>query len=255
VSPGRKPKAPRTPPAQLIREPHDLVDYTATLWRIHRTAGEHVLPWNTLRTYGPLPSMRWDPHPGAEPISTAEGVLYAAADIGTSLAEVYQTTRVIDTRAGAPTLTAWQPQRGLRLLDLSGTWLLRNSASAALLAAPRSTRHLHDLARTRRPLRPVDIDRAAQHRALECRRRLDTHDAVVLPAADSPAGVVHRPSSSRRNRLSHPLTNPEKGDVITHSTTTADGYGTTRVERAQFNVDTIRIALGRQACTRHLDEL
>jgi RES domain len=139
VSPGRKPKAPRTPPAQLIREPHDLVDYTATLWRIHRTAGEHVLPWNTLRTYGPLPSMRWDPHPGAEPISTAEGVLYAAADIGTSLAEVYQTTRVIDTRAGAPTLTAWQPQRGLRLLDLSGTWLLRNSASAALLAAPRST--------------------------------------------------------------------------------------------------------------------
>jgi RES domain len=139
VSPGRKPKAPRTPPAQLIREPHDLVDYTATLWRIHRTAGEHVLPWNTLRTYGPLPSMRWDPHPGAEPISTAEGVLYAAADIGTRLAEVYQTTRVIDTRAGAPTLTAWQPQRGLRLLDLSGTWLLRNSASAALLAAPRST--------------------------------------------------------------------------------------------------------------------
>jgi hypothetical protein len=139
VSPGRKPKAPRTPPAQLIREPHDLVDYTATLWRIHRTAGEHVLPWNTLRTYGPLPSMRWDPHPGAEPISTAEGVLYAAADIGTSLAEVYQTTRVIDTRAGAPTLTAWQPQRGLRLLDLSGTWLLRNSASAALRAAPRST--------------------------------------------------------------------------------------------------------------------
>jgi RES domain len=139
VSPGRKPKAPRTPPAQLIREPHDLVDYTATLWRIHRTAGEHVLPWNTLRTYGPLPSMRWDPHPGAEPISTAEGVLYAAADVATNLAEVYQTTRVIDTRAGAPTLTAWQPQRGLRLLDLSGTWLLRNSASAALLAAPRST--------------------------------------------------------------------------------------------------------------------
>ena len=82
--------------------------------------------------------MRWDPHPGPEPISRAEGVLYAAADIATSLAEVYQTTRVIDTRAGAPTLIAWQPQRRLRLLDLSGTWPLRNTASAALLAAPRS---------------------------------------------------------------------------------------------------------------------
>jgi RES domain len=139
VSPRPKPKAPRTPPEPLIREPHDIADYTGTLWRIHRTEGEHVLPWNKLRTYGPLPSMRWDPHPGAEPISAAEGVLYAAADVATNLAEVYRATRVIDTRAGAATLTAWQPQRRLRLLDLSGTWLLRNTASAALLAAPRST--------------------------------------------------------------------------------------------------------------------
>ena len=138
MSPRPKPKAPRTPPEQLIREPHDIADFIGTLWRIHRTQGEHVLPWNTLRTYGPLPSMRWDPHPGPQPISAAEGVLYAAADVATSLAEVYQTTRLIDIRAGAPALTAWQPQRRLRLLDLSGTWLLRNTASAALLAAPRS---------------------------------------------------------------------------------------------------------------------
>jgi hypothetical protein len=136
VSARPKPKAPRTPPEQLIREPHDSADYTGPLWRVHRTEGEHVLPWNKLRSYGPLPSMRWDPHPGPDPSSRAEGVLYAAADFATSLAEVYQTTRVIDTRAGAPTLTAWQPHRRLRLLDLSGTWLLRNTASAALLAAP-----------------------------------------------------------------------------------------------------------------------
>ena len=139
MNPRPKPKAPRTPPEQLISEPHDITDYTDTLWRVHRTEGEHVLPWNTLRTYGPLPSMRWDPHPGPHPTSGTEAVLYAAADVATSLAEVYQTTRVIDTRAGAPTLTAWQPQRRLRLLDLSGTWLLRNTASTALLTAPRST--------------------------------------------------------------------------------------------------------------------
>ena len=138
MSPRPKPKAPRTPPEQLVREPEDIADYTGTLWRIHRTEGEHMLPWNKLRTYGPLPSMRWDPHPGSEPISADEGVLYAAADVTTSLAEVYQATRMIDTRSGAPTLTAWQPPRRLRLLDLSGTWLLRNSASAAMLAAPRS---------------------------------------------------------------------------------------------------------------------
>lgn len=40
--------------------------------------------------------MRWDPHPGPRPVSRAEGVLYAAADVATSLAEVYQTTRVIE---------------------------------------------------------------------------------------------------------------------------------------------------------------
>ncbi|MGO9100104.1 MAG: RES domain-containing protein, partial [Mycobacterium sp.] len=62
MSPRPKPKAPRTPPEQLIREPDDIADYTGTLWRVHRTEGEHVLPWNKLRTYGPLPSMRWDPH-------------------------------------------------------------------------------------------------------------------------------------------------------------------------------------------------
>jgi hypothetical protein len=133
-----KPKVPRTPPNQLTSEPDDFVDYTGILWRIHRTKGEHVRPWNELRTYGPLASMRWDPHPSVQPTTHPDGVLYAATDVATSLAEVYQTTRVIDTRAGPPRLTAWKPTRPLQLLDLSGTWLLRNTASAALLAAPRS---------------------------------------------------------------------------------------------------------------------
>ncbi|WP_083562261.1 RES family NAD+ phosphorylase [Mycobacterium malmoense] len=133
-----KPKVPRTPPNRLAREPDDVVDYAGILWRVHRSKGEYVRPWNELRTYGPLASMRWDPHPGLSPATHPDGVLYAATDVATSLAEVYQTTRVIDTRAGAPRLTAWQPTRPLRLLDLSGTWLLRNGASAALLAAPRS---------------------------------------------------------------------------------------------------------------------
>lgn len=139
MSPRPLPKAPRNPPPVLTREPSDVLACTESLWRVHRTNGDHVLAWNALRTFGPLPSMRWDPHPGVQPSVQAEGVLYAALDITTSLAEVYQLTRLIETRAGAPALTGWQPERPLRLLDLSGTWLLRNGASAALLAAPRST--------------------------------------------------------------------------------------------------------------------
>ncbi len=83
--------------------------------------------------------MRWDPHPGSRPGPHVEGVLYACTDVATALAEVFQATRVIDTRAGAPRLTAWEPIRPLRLLDLSGTWLIRNGASAALITASRST--------------------------------------------------------------------------------------------------------------------
>lgn len=134
-----KPKVPRTPPERLTKEPGDGVNYTGILWRVHRTTGEHVRPWNALRTYSPLRSMRWDPHPSPQPAEHSDGVLYAASDVASTLAEVYQSTRVIDTRAGAPRLTAWEPTRPLQLLDLSGTWLLRNAASAALLAAPRST--------------------------------------------------------------------------------------------------------------------
>jgi len=139
VSPHPKPKVPRTPPNRLEFEPHDIVDGPGMLWRLHRTTGEHVLAWNTLRRYGPLPSMRWEPHGGPQPGPHEEGVLYAASDIATSLAEIYQTTRLIDTRGGTPALTAWRPIRPLRLLDLTGTWPVRNGASAALPAAPRSS--------------------------------------------------------------------------------------------------------------------
>lgn len=139
MNPRPKPKAPQAPPRSLVAEPADVVDYSGVLWRAHRATGAHVLPWNALRSYGPLPSMRWDPHSGTQPGSHPECVLYAAADVATAVAETFQTTRVIDTRTGAPRLTAWQPVRPLRLLDLSGTWLTRNGASMALVAAPRST--------------------------------------------------------------------------------------------------------------------
>lgn len=139
MKPRPQPKTPSAPPKALDCEPADIRDYASVLWRVHRTTGDHVLAWNALRNYGPLPSMRWDPQPGSQPGSHDEGVLYASVDIETALAKVFQTTRMIDTRIGAPRLTAWEPTRRLRLLDLSGTWLIRNGASAALSAAPRAT--------------------------------------------------------------------------------------------------------------------
>ena len=49
-----------------------------------------------------------------------------------------EATRLIDTISFGPQLTVWQPIRALRLLDLTGTWALRNQAAHALDAAPRS---------------------------------------------------------------------------------------------------------------------
>ena len=133
-----RPKVPRTPPTDLVHEPGDILTFRPLLWRIHRTQGSHVLAWNQLRTFGPIPTMRYDPQP--EPAgSSMEGVLYTATSLATALAETFQATRVVDSRSFGPRVTAWTPTRALRLLDLTGGWALRNGAAFALATAPKST--------------------------------------------------------------------------------------------------------------------
>lgn len=130
-------KVPRTPPAGLRIDDDDLVAYDGTLIRIVRTVGPHTLPWNVLRGYGPLATMRWDPHPPPPEDRPFFAVGYAAADAATALAEVFQLGRLIDTARAAPNIVAWEPLRPLRLLDLRGSWALRAGAAHALSAAPR----------------------------------------------------------------------------------------------------------------------
>lgn len=131
------PKVPRTPPHPLAREPQDMVSYREALWRISDTTGPHVLPWNSLRTYGPLRTMRWDPHtppPSAQP---ERAVTYASPDLVTVMAERFQKYREVDPVSGDPYLYGFLPARQLELLDLTGEWPLRNHASHALNAAPK----------------------------------------------------------------------------------------------------------------------
>lgn len=33
------------------------------LWRIHLMASAPIVPWNRLRTWGPVAGSRWEPHP------------------------------------------------------------------------------------------------------------------------------------------------------------------------------------------------
>ena len=57
------PKNPRIPLQPLTRDPADVIAHREPLWRVHRVAGRHPMPWNGLRTFGPAQAMRWDPHP------------------------------------------------------------------------------------------------------------------------------------------------------------------------------------------------
>lgn len=110
------------------------VSTDTVIWRVHRTSGDHVLPWNELRTFGPL--LRFDPHPRPRRGHPRHGVWYGAADVPGALAEMFQATRVIDRTAGAPYLTGLRFTRSLRLLDVggfgAGRWPTRVGGNFAL---------------------------------------------------------------------------------------------------------------------------
>lgn len=132
-------KVPRRPPKPLHRRDGDVLTLRPVLWRIHRTVGAKVLPWNGFRQFGPVSGCRWDPHPLPPYDWPGYGVSYAATDLVTAVAEVFQTTRRVQTIVGAPYATSWSPTRDLRLLDLTGDWALRNEAAHALASASRPT--------------------------------------------------------------------------------------------------------------------
>jgi hypothetical protein len=135
-------KLPLPPaPEALTWEEGDLsaLPRHTVLWRLHRCAGENVVPWNELRFWGPSHA-RFDPQE-PPPGPSDRGVSYVSADIATCLAEVFQDRRTVNTSRGSPYLTAWRPTRIMHLLDFTSTWPIRNGASHLLNTGP------HDVCR------------------------------------------------------------------------------------------------------------
>jgi hypothetical protein len=91
------------------------------------------MTWHAFRFEGPLPSARFDHHIEGE----RRGVLYGARDLVTCVAEVFQSSRVLDRTAGDPFLAAFSFARAVRLLDLTGDWPTRAGASQAIASGPR----------------------------------------------------------------------------------------------------------------------
>lgn len=131
-------KNPQQPPLPLTLQPGEVRLCRDPLFRIHSTAGAHPMQWNDLREFGPMASMRWDPQPSPAGVHPGVGVAYVGTDVTTAFAEVFQSRRAINLTPHRA-LSAWIPERHLRLLDLTGLWPIKHGASASLHAAPKST--------------------------------------------------------------------------------------------------------------------
>lgn len=131
----------RPPPLDVIRtsEPSWVLFPAGTLfWRVFPRVGGFPSAWNRLRTWGPT-SARFDHHlagPDGGGVEQARGILYAASEIHTCLAEFFQATRVIDRTRDQVTLAAFALVRPIRLLDLWSPWVTRLGASGALSSDP-----------------------------------------------------------------------------------------------------------------------
>jgi len=135
-------KLPEPPPvATLRRIPPAVATLPAgtKLWRIYFRGGSYPGTWDQMRDYGPVGSTRFDHH--LDPHGARDrGILYAATGddaIATCVAEVFQDTRLVDTRRNEPWLAAFTLMEDVSLLDLTGKWPTRARASANINSGPR----------------------------------------------------------------------------------------------------------------------
>lgn len=112
-----------------------------------------------MRHFGPVATMRFDPHPRPVGESDAHGVMYVVLPtpgvdpLAVGVKERFG-TGVLDRYSGEPRVTLWTPSRPLRLLDLGSTWLARSGGTTALFSGPRGVaRHW-----ARKVHRQLDVD-------------------------------------------------------------------------------------------------
>lgn len=134
-------KLPQQPPADLSSRDPDWNRWQvdAALWHVGDASGPYANPFGTMRSYGPLASARFDPHPLPAREHPSERVLHAAADLVTGLAERFQNNREIRCQQpGNPVAYSWFPTRTLQLIDLTGVGALRLGVSQLLSTGPKN---------------------------------------------------------------------------------------------------------------------
>lgn len=131
-------KFPEPPSAKALAEiPPEIRQVPAgeVLWRLYFRGGRYPTFWNTFRAFGPTDA-RFD-HQLPPPRIQMRRILYGALEGPTCLAEVFQSTRMIDRSEHDPWLVGFELIRPLLLLDLTGVWPTRAGASMGLSTGPR----------------------------------------------------------------------------------------------------------------------
>jgi hypothetical protein len=132
------------PPGELAKVPAAIQTLAAgtRLWRVYFRGGGHPTTWSAFRAHGPT-SSRFDHQlsvaPGQQKIAdgTAPEICYAALDGATCLAEVFQTSRIIDCTRDHPWLVSFRIEQPLELLDLTGLWPTRAGTSSVINNGPK----------------------------------------------------------------------------------------------------------------------
>ncbi len=104
------------------------------LWKIYFRGGWYPSTWNELRTCGPVATAPFD-HRLMPAHEQGWAILYAALEGLTSVAELFQRTRVTDRRRNLPWLVGFRLAADAALLDVTGTW---PTAAGALMAIIRA---------------------------------------------------------------------------------------------------------------------
>ncbi len=135
-------KLPEPPPVATLRRVRPEVATLPAgtrLWRIYFRGGSNPSMWDQMRDYGPIGGARFDHHLDP-PRAQDRGILYAATGndaVATCVAEVFQDTRLVDTRRNDPWIAAFTVVEDVPLLDLTGRWPTRAKASANINSGPR----------------------------------------------------------------------------------------------------------------------
>lgn len=107
-----------------------------TVHRIYRRGGAHPTLWDEFRYFGPT-SSRIDQHVRDTEGKAHEqdrGIIYAATDILTALAESFQLKRAVNRTANRPWLVSATLSCDLSLLDLTDTFPVRAGGAMKLVS-------------------------------------------------------------------------------------------------------------------------